>query len=492
MKQEALEITKVFDIDAKNLRQIGFLEDVVKEVDQINRKSMRSIPASVTGIGDRLLNLMRGASKDLFIFGRHFDNYIKYATYARYRSALALPYQVQLGFETGVQGAMLVGGKYLPGAETLLKMSNVLPDKAIFGIIGRMKNVLRRTVFIPDVKDVDLMQRYVISDVLKGLLDEVAGSVELSHIQQQLSKSRGVVNGNKLNKLYQKQIQMWAVDKVTRINMAFAEKFGMTLKQVFATTADGNFINPHLVRETKELTQQLLGYKPGFLTSPLAKTLNLVFFPFRFQAKTMSVTAQWLDNLSPATRLGVVESWIHFANWAGTEDGIEWRRTHRSLLYSFLAYATAYAQIGESINAVSRGQVFGGNAGLIGGIPFGWMVEFARELAVIPEDPESFDPKTGRPFEFRETPRDITSFATFVKFIEQYLFTVMPGMPLYTITGGIITQASWRHLLQNIIEGVYGGILLHETGFPKEAKDALIREQFMKVPIDETVPLFDR
>ncbi len=49
-----------------------------------------------------------------------------------------------------------------------------------------------------------------------------------------------------------------------------------------------------------------------------------------------------------------------------------------------------------------------------------------------------------------------------------------------------------RHLAQNLIEGVYGIYLLQKTGFPKEAKDALIKEQFMKVPIDEIVPLFDR
>jgi hypothetical protein len=285
---------------------------------------------------------------------------------------------------------------------------------------------------------------------------------------------------------------MWAVDKTTKISAAYADKFGMTLKEAFATNADGTFKNPNMVREIKSLSQQLLYYKDGFLSSPLAKTLNLVFFPFRFQAKTLNITAKWLGSLSPAARIVVIDNWIHFSNWAATEEGIEWRRTHKNWLYNFLAYATAYEQIGDSLDALSRGKIFGGNTGLIGGVPFAWMVEFARDLAIIPEDPESYDPKTGRRFEVRETPREFWSSATGVKFIEEYLSTLMPGMPFYTLSGGFISKADVRNAVKNIVEGIWGTVMVSIGDYPKEAKDALIRNQFMKVRLDETLPLFKR
>lgn len=486
---EAQEKRTVFDFDAKDLHSIGFSKEVADMIDQISRKSLREIPLSVTGMGDKIVNLMRGGSKDLLIYGRHFDRYIKLATHARYKSAAAFMFQAQQGVETTMQGAMLVGGKYVPGAGTLLKMTSALPDNVLGGIFGRTKNVLRKMTFVPDPGDVALTEKYLIQNINRGL-DDVTASIELSQVQKQLSQSSGVLSGGKLKNMYRSHIQMWAIDKATKINMAVAEKFGMTYKEVFALNEKGGFKNPNLVREMQEMSQQLLSYKQGFLTSPMAKTLNLVFFPFRFQMKTMDITAKWLGNLSPASRVVFVDNLAHFSNWAGTEEGIEWRRTHQNFLYSVMAYVSAYEQIGESINAVGRGQFFGGNTGLIGGIPFAWMVDFARDLAIIPEDTNSYDPKTGQPFELRETPRTVS--AAGVKLIEEYLFTLMPGMPFYTITGGVITQASFRHLMQNMVEGVYGGALLKYNDLPTSAKNAIIREQFMKVPMDETVPLLNR
>lgn len=488
---EATKFNRVYDFDAKTLREIGFTEDASKIIDQINRKALRDIPLSVTGLGDKMVNLLRGASRDLAITGRHFDKYIKGATYMRYRSALAFLFQLQQGFETSAQGALLTGGRYVPGAESILNISNKLSNKKLFGVLKNVEPVLKKMVAPVDVGDTALIEAHVIPDIYRGL-DDVASSIELSQVQDQLSRSRGAVNGGKLNKIYQKHIQMWAVDKTTKVSAAYAEKFGMTLKQAFEQNADGTFKNPRIVREIKDLSQTLLYYRQGFLTSPAAKTLNLVFFPFRFQAKTLDITAKWLGNMSPATRVAVIDNWIHFSNWAGTDEGIEWRRTHKNLFHSFLSYATAYEQMGDSINAVSRGQLFGGNTGLIGGVPFAWLVEFARDLALIPEDPESYDPATGRPFELRETPKEFWSSATGVKLLEEFVFTLMPGMPFYTLSGGLIEKASVRHLFQGWIDGIYGGVLTAKEGLPKQAADALIRDQFMKVPVDETVPLFNR
>ena len=208
----------------------------------------------------------------------------------------------------------------------------------------------------------------------------------------------------------------------------------------------------------------------------------------RFQVKSMELTAKWVGSLSPLSRVMVMSEWSHFANWAGTDEGMKWRQTHQNLLYNILAYTTAYEQIGNSIDAVTRGQLFGGNTGLIGGVPFGWVYNLAQELALIKQDPKTLNPKTGIPFAFRKTPRELVSYATVVTSIEELLLTLAPGMPLYTLSGGVLKGVSWSSLLKKTLDQGFGGFGIATGLLPGEdvtKGGTQLEREFERVPLTE-------
>ena len=211
--------------------------------------------------------------------------------------------------------------------------------------------------------------------------------------------------------------------------------------------------------------------------------MNIVWFPFRFQAKTISLISKWASNLSPASRLVVLNNWVHFANWAGTDEGIEWRRTNRNMLYNILSYTTAYEQLGQGIEAITKGRLFGGNTGLIGGVPFGFVVNLARELAILPEDPDQFDPKTGRAFT-KEIPKDIVSAATLANSIEQLMISVSPSTPFYSLTGGIIGGVSPRKIYESLVRQVVGSGKAKLEGRDPAKGRRLLERDFKRVPLD--------
>jgi len=271
-------------------------------------------------------------------------------------------------------------------------------------------------------------------------------------------------------------------------NKALAAKFGMNIQDALSYSLENGvkkYKNPQIVQMMREATQSAYHYEVGFLTSPLMKTLNIVWFPLRFQVKSMQLLSKWAASLSPSSRMIVLNNWVHFANWAGTDEGIEWRRTNRNVLYNILAYTTAYEQIGQSAEAITNGRLFGGNAGLIGGVPFGFVVNLARELAILPQDPDQFDPKTGRRFT-KEIPRNLVSAASLSNAIEQLLISVSPSTPFYSLTGGVIGGVSPRKWIESLVRQTVGASREALEGRDPAQGRQMLERDFRRVPLEYT------
>src|SRR5690606_10651065 len=121
-------IRTVFDITKKDLEKMGFPKDVAKDIVSISKRSMREIPASVVGLGDKLVNILRSSDNH---FGRFYDNWmLKTSIYLRYQSPLSIMFQGQQYVETKIMTTMLTkNASALPGVEAIAKLSNFIPEK---------------------------------------------------------------------------------------------------------------------------------------------------------------------------------------------------------------------------------------------------------------------------------------------------------------------------------------------------------------------------
>lgn len=526
-KKLTLPIRTVFDVKADDLVRAGFTPEIAASIESISRESLRNIPVSMTGFGDAVINYMRTVDKG---FGRWmsdwYDKYLKAAYKGRYdwspffsaqqwmetrlNSALLLKDVKQLpgvgaGLGAGAAGAALGGavgggvGALVGGAvgvsfgRPITKLGTWTAEKLAERLNVTMP-YLRKIVAEPPIEEVAMVREDVLGTLQKTMLDYTS-TPDIVGIQ---SAAKGGFSSLKEQAAFEQSIRsrnLWyavsgqsAVRMATTFNKAIAEKFGMSLGDALAFSYENGvkkYKNPQVVSMMREMTQAAYHYEVGFLTSPLMKTLNIVWFPLRFQAKTMQLASRWLGSLSPTSRMIVMNNWVNFANWAGTDEGIEWRRTNRNVLYNILAYTTAYEQIGQSVEAVTKGRLFGGNAGLIGGVPFGFVVNLARELAILPEDPDQFDPKTGERFT-KSTPRNLVSAATLANSIEQLLISISPSTPFYSLTGGVIGGVSPRKWIESLVRQTVGAAKEAAEGRdPSKGRQQLERD-FKRVPLDYT------
>lgn len=493
----------VFDIKEGDLTRFGFEPQLAKEIIKISEQSLRSVPSSVIGIGEKALNYLRTANPGFLKFGKFYDNFLRSALHMRYQSAAAFAFQAQQFMETGIHLAMMLkSGKYFPGAQTLAGLGARLTPGRLGGIFSSTKTLLQKIAEKPTNVERVIMRDNFLTNVSR--MDEFMSMPEVVNMQRALETGGAIVKkvetaqdialSQKQNGFWLNMWKEWYTDKSTNLGKGIASKFGMALEEAGAYTesiVNGKSVkvykNPQVAQAIKEAAETLLTYKTGFQTSPLIRTLNLIWFPMRFQVKATEMSARWLGSLSPISRMMIISEWSNFANWVGTEEGKSWIETHQNVLYNILAYTTAYEQIGDSLDAVSRGQLFGGNTGLIGGVPFGFVFNIAQELALIGQDPQTLDPKTGLPFRFRRTPRELVSYASFVTALEEFVVTLAPGMPLYTLSGGVFKGLSWGSQLKKLLDqglgaaGVAAGLL---PGEDITQGGVQLEREFERVPLE--------
>lgn len=488
-----LPIRTVFDVKADDLVRAGFTSEIASTVESISKQALRDIPTSITGMGDTVINYMRTVDKG---FGKWmsdwYDKYLKAAYKGRYDWSPF--FSAQQWMETRLNSALLLKDvRALPGANVTQKLGVWTAEKLGKQLEGT-KSYLSKVVAEPPLEEVAMVREEVLGTLQKTMLDytstpDIIGLQGAAKGGYQFLKDKASFEQSvRSRNLWYAISGQSSVRMATTFNKALAEKFGMTIQQALDFTYENGvkrYKNPQMVQIMREATQNAYHYEVGFLTSPLMKTLNIVWFPLRFQAKTAQLASRWLGSLSPTSRMIVMNNWVNFANWSGTDEGIEWRRTNRNTLYNILAYTTAYEQIGQSAEAVTNGRLFGGNAGLIGGVPFGFLVNVARELAILPEDPDQFDPKTGRRFT-KEIPRNVVSAASLSSAIEQLLISISPSTPFYSLTGGVIGGVSPRKYIESLTRQVVGASNEALKGRdPSKGRQQLERD-FKRVPLEYT------
>lgn len=444
----------IADLRYKDLVAMGFKKEDALALDKIIRES-NVTSASITGLGEAVSNYVKSRNNPL---SRSYDGFM------RWQSDLRFKKNPMFGMQAAVE-SLAWGSLFLknidPILDTRLAQFALKQLSRIKGLDTPLKNSIRTTTLQEEAAVLsEVMGNYnrqlrdagMSPEIYRGISDiptftktGVEGFAERARFAAQ----------NRDSNIWLGAMGFSNVKLTTNLMKSYASRFGMTLDEALAFKMVGGkkvYQNQWLVENMQDAVQGIFGYKTGVLTSPLIRTLNTVFFPIRFQTKSVIQTAKWLESLSPASRLAVLNSWTSMASWLSTDEGQEWKNKNRGLFASLFNYTFAYEGVGKTVDAVTRGKLFGGNTGLIGGLPFGFIVNIARDLGYVAED-QQINTTTGKPFK-REVVKDSLSFAGFVTVVEDIILSMSPSMPFYTATGGNITVSLNRGIRTTIEQGL--------------------------------------
>lgn len=433
-------IHTIADLRYSDLVKLGFSKEDATKLDAMIRESNVASP-SVTGIGEALSNYVRTRNNPL---SRAYNGFLRLQSDLRFKKNPM--FGMQAAVESVVWGNMWA--KKFPGQQALTRA---------FGRISGLKTPIINAAKEPTMGEQQMVLSEVMGDYNRQLRDSGMSPEIYRGVSEVFEQGKAGIPGVIERLQFQKETldsNIWLgvagfsnVKLTTNLMTAYAQRFGLTLDEALAfTMKDGKKVydNPWMVENMKSAAQGIFGYKAGFLTSPLVRTLNTIWFPMRFQAKTSIQMAQWLGSLSPASRLAVMNQWTHMANWLTTPEGQNWKKKNRGMFASLFNYVFAFEGIGKSVNAATKGQLFGGNTGLIGGLPFGFVANIARDLGYMPEEVQ-IDLNTGLPYK-RQVVKDSASFAGFVTVVENIILSMSPSMPFNTATGGAVTVSLNRDI----------------------------------------------
>lgn len=468
----------IADLRKDDLVKMGFSEKDATILDDIIRNSVTTSP-SVVGLGEALSNFLRTRNNT---FARAYDNFMRWQSTGRFK--INPMFGLQSAMET-ISWGSLWAKKYAGTTPTFVNKGMNLIRKGL-------KKPIIEANSVPTIQEETLVLNEVMGDYMRQLRDSGSPSEMFRGAMDEninLGVNKNVVGVERLkqnlrfkNKTQDSNVFLGLagfsnVKVGTNMMKAYAKRFGMTLEEALDyKIVDGKkvYTNDWMVRNMKEAAQAIFGYQPGILTSPLIRTLNTVFFPVRFQTKTMIQTAKWLGELHPVQRAMVINEWTNMAAWLTTDEGKKWKNGNRGLFANLFNYTFAFEGIGQSLDAVTRGKLFSGNTGKIGGLPFGFLFDIARDLGYTKTEKE-ISQATGKEFK-RKIVKKSTSFAGFVTAVEDVLLSMTPSMPFSQATGGIITpslRSGAKQTIEEILSAIYAGAksTLGGDEFKKEFKD---------------------
>lgn len=169
-----------------------------------------------------------------------------------------------------------------------------------------------------------------------------------------------------------------------------ARRMGMDAKTYINTY-------PEKVRDTVQAIAQYDKHY-NFLNSPMARTLNIAFFPFRFEAKVAAATVKGLSRTSLLTQTSVIHGMFQAHQWLNSPEGQAWYSQNADAIGIF-KYITPLANFNEVFQSLMPGHDHSlGNFGELGGLPFGWIPAILDAEGLTNFNQTAVNPKTGQPF----------------------------------------------------------------------------------------------
>lgn len=167
--------------------------------------------------------------------------------------------------------------------------------------------------------------------------------------------------------------------------MRMAKTKGLTLEQMAIQ-------NPNELEDALRVVVQYPRH--GLIASPLARTINLAFFPMRYNLKVANLAAKELAKAPPSVQLATINGLFKMGDWLKSDEGIRWQAQHADAIKVF-NWLTPINSIQYSMNLL-QGHLDGpGSLGLLGGLPLGFITQMLNGQGLIDLNKPYVDPKTG-------------------------------------------------------------------------------------------------
>lgn len=157
-----------------------------------------------------------------------------------------------------------------------------------------------------------------------------------------------------------------------------------------------------LVNESPEIVDDALRAivqypKKGVLASPLARTMNLAFFPMRYNAKVTMLAAQALEKQPAAIQKAVLHSMFTMKDWMKSDEGIAWQSKNADAIALF-KWITPINSIEGTMKLLTGSINAPADLGQLGGLPLGIITQMLDSQGIINLNTPYVDPKTGSIF----------------------------------------------------------------------------------------------
>lgn len=319
-------ITDLRQLNTKDIMAaLGVDREGAKDVKSAIMDSMLQVPLQVRGLGDKLVDI------------NYKFNPVA-AKYARIQGAARFAwnpfFQAKLAYKTELLSQVEAHGKFptLAGTNTILSI--VFPDT--YTRIDETREVLRNAGALEKTP-----ARFGEGFSGEAVNDTGVGSANLTH---------------KLTQGQERSISSMVITQADRVGLSakdFVDQF------------------PRAVKDNIQMIAQYDRNSP-FLNSAMARTLNIAFFPFRFEYKVGSIMAKNLAQTSTMTQLAVIKGIYNAHDWLNSTEGQVWysQNSHVIGLFEYFTPIQTLASVAEALSAPKDAV---GSFGELGGLPFGWI-----------------------------------------------------------------------------------------------------------------------
>ena len=446
----------VGELTAADLEKFGIPKDAAADIAAAARKSL-ALPISKTGLAEGIVNY---AKAHLPGFNTYYNAYLK------------AHFNLSPFFAARVWAKTNILRMYTTGQFAINFGDKIVPD------------IVRNAPFVKYIvapettnEEAAIMANTFWRDISPSSFD-VADSPEVLSFQRNSNIRGSMASRQAFLNLLGYNVK----DDSVVLAKGLAAKYGMSLREVSSyTLKDGARVynNPSTYNAIRDAIEATYAYKPGFLTSPMARTLNVVWFPFRFEAKVVGKTASWMANLSPVVRSELMLNMSYFAGWSQSPEGQAWVKKNKNGWDSALSYLLPYGEIGQSVNSALQGKLFNGDLGEVGGIPFAFPLAVMKNLSLLPSAfGETDNPLTGKP-SMKTTPKNLVSSASAETVFEDFFTTFLPSFPIYSFFGGGVTPAG--QVEHSYAEGTYAEIQALFTGSTEKKVVTPLNKEFKNV-----------
>lgn len=132
----------------------------------------------------------------------------------------------------------------------------------------------------------------------------------------------------------------------------------------------------------------------SFLNSPLARTLNFAFFPFRFNVKVATFMAKSLAQQEPLVQYAAIKGIMSAQGYLKSPQGQAWYSQNADAIGLF-KYFSPVETISTISSALGLKHDSVAQYGELGGLPFGWIPQMLDSVGLTHFGQAYVNPKTG-------------------------------------------------------------------------------------------------